>query len=390
MVIVLFVASVLAHAAFGAFLAFFFILYYINGEGKWKVLFEIIIGTGGNIGIVFCLEQMIPIEDPVIKMYSIASCFSSFLVATVVILCIMSHVIKGDDKNNVIRLRDIFLGQYSFINKYYQAREKEVNELLSIPQLEAREKEISAKESKLEADEQYIKEELEKLNKLGNKKPRIQLPENTSIILNKEYIDSMPSYIADTFYCLNEINKLTETYLNRPKEEIDASELKAYFLSMATCVSINLFGGTNTDARIHFRIYDKKVNGYVKYIAVMGNKLFLQKMTTIPCDDDNMIKKSFECRRALIKSINSAHDYKSGNYKLWKDYLTYTFYGLMYEGKPYLSFGISIKNTERYKKNLQFINFFRLESFLQANVERIDAMVNIASILYGGNDNASN
>ena len=183
----------------------------------------------------------------------------------------MSHVIKGDDKNNVIRLRDIFLGQYSFINKYYQAREKEVNELLSIPQLEAREKEISAKESKLEADEQYIKEELEKLNKLGNKKPRIQLPENTSIILNKEYIDSMPSYIADTFYCLNEINKLTETYLNRPKEEIDASELKAYFLSMATCVSINLFGGTNTDARIHFRIYDKKVNGYVKYIAVTDN-----------------------------------------------------------------------------------------------------------------------
>lgn len=388
--VILFTSSILAHAAFGAFLAFFFILYYINGEGKWKVLFEVIIGTGGNIGIIFCLDQMIPIEDSTIRMYSIAACFSSFLLATVVILCIMSHIIKGDDQNNVIRLRDIFLGQYSFINKYYQAREKEVNELLSIPQLEAREKEISAKESKLEADEQYIKEELEKLEKLGSKKPRIQLPENTSIILNKEYIDSMPSYIADTFYCLNEINILTETYLSREKEEINATELKAYFLSIATCVSTNLFGGTNSDARIHFRVYDEKENGYIKYIAVMGNKLFLQKMTTIPYDDDSMIKKSFECRRALIKSINSAHDYKSGNYKLWKDYLTYTFYGLMYKEIPYLSFGISIKNTERYKKTLQFMNFFRIESFLQANVERIDTMVNIASILYGGSNNASN
>lgn len=390
MVITLFTSSVLAHAAFGAFLAFFFILYYINGEGKWKVFFEVIIGTGGNIGIIFSLDRLIPLEDPTIRMYSIASCLFSFLVAIAVLLCIMSHIIKGDDPNNVIRLRDIFLGQYSFINKYYQAREKEVNELLSIPQLEAREKEISEKESKLEADEQYIKAELEKLDKLGSKKTRIQLPENTSIILNKEYIDSMPSYIADTFYCLNEINILTETYLNRQKEEIDASELKAYFLSMATCVSTNLFGGTNTDARIHFRVYDEKENGYVKYIAVMGNKLFLQKMTVIPYDDDSMIKKSFECRRALIKSINSAHDYKSGNYKLWKDYLTYTFYGLTYKEKPYLSFGISIKNTERYTKNLQFMNFFRIESFLQANVERIDTMVNIASVLYGGNNNATN
>lgn len=390
MVIALLIPSVLAHMAFGAFLAFFFILYYINGEGKWKIFFEVVIGTGGNIGIIFCLDQMVPVENPAIRMYSIASCFLSFLVATVVILCIMSHIIKGDDQNNVIRLRDIFLGQYSFINKYYQAREKEVNELLSVPQLEAREKEISAKEAELEASEQYVKEELAKLEKMGDKKPRIQLPENTSIILNKEYIDSMPSYIADTFYCLNEINILTETYLNRPKEEIDASELKAYFLSMATCVSTNLFGGTNTDARIHFRVYDEKENGYVKYIAVMGNKLFLQKMTTIPYGDDSMIKKSFECRRALIKSINSAHDYRSGNYRLWKDYLTYTFYGLLYEEKPYLSFGISIKNTERYKKTLQFVNFFRIESFLQANVERIDAMVDIASILYGGNNNASN
>ena len=385
----LLVPSLLAHIAFGAFLAFFFVLYYINGDGKWKLLIDALLGTGGNIGIIFCLNKIFPVDDNTVKMYSIASCLITFLAATAVILGIVSHIIKEKDGNDVVRLRDIFLGQYSFIKNYYKAREKEVNESLSIPRLEAREKVIAEKEARLEAAEQYIKEEFEKLEKLGEKRPRLKLPENTSIVLNKEYIDSMPSYIADTFYCLNEINMLTESYLGRKEEEIDASELKAYFLSLATCISAHLFGGSNSDARVHFRIYDKNLNGYIKYIAVMGNKLFTQAMTVIPYDDDSMIKKSFECRRALIKSINSEHDYRSGNCNLWKDYLTYTFYGLLLENKPYLSFGISIKNTERYKRNLQFINYFRIESFLQANVERIDTMVNIASIIYGGDDNAS-
>lgn len=380
-------ASVMAHASWGAFLALFFILYYINGDGKWKVLFEAIIGLGGNSGIILILDRIIPIEDDIIRMYSIGSCFLAFLLTTGILMIVVSFLIKDNDGRDIIRLRDILLGQYSFINDYYKKRSTEIDDKLSIPKLEAREVAISHREKELEAEKKYISDELEKLEELGARKLKLKLPENKDITLNREYIETMPSYIADTFTCISDINSCTQSLLAKPKESVNISALKSYFISIATYISSDLFGGTTTDARIHFRVYDKNTDGYVKFVAVMGSKLVTNDMTVIPYSDDSMIKKSFECKRALIKSINCTHDFQSNNHNLWQDYMTYTFYGMTYENKPYLSFGISVKNAERYKKALHFINYFRLESFLQDNIERINDAVDIASILYGGSDN---
>lgn len=381
-------AAIIAHATLGAFLAFFFILYYVKGDGKWKVLFEAIIGIGGNAGIVFTLDRIISIKDGIIRMYSVASCFFAFLLVTAILLIVVSFLIKDHDGRDIIRLRDILLGQYSFINEYYKKRSAEIDDKLSIKKLEARETAVSRREAELESERRYISGELEKIEKLGKNKLKFKLPENKNITVNQEYIETMPSYIADTFTCISDINSCTNSLLAKPKESINISSLKSYFYSVATYISSDLFGGTTTDARIHFRIYDKKVDGYVKFVAVMGSKLITNDMTIIPYNDDSMIRKSFECKHALIKSINITHDFQSENHNLWQDYITYTFYGLTYDDKPYLSFGISVKNAERYKKALHFINYFRLENFLQDNIERVNDAVSIASILYGGSGNA--
>ena len=140
----------------------------------------------------------------------------------------------------------------------------------------------------------YISGELEKIEKLGKNKLKFKLPENKNITVNQEYIETMPSYIADTFTCISDINSCTNSLLVKPKESINISSLKSYFYSVATYISSDLFGGTTTDARIHFRIYDKKVDGYVKFVAVMGSKLITNDMTIIPYNDDSMIRKSFE------------------------------------------------------------------------------------------------
>ncbi len=42
------VPSVFSHIALGALLSLIFILYYINSDSKWKLLLEILIGTGGE------------------------------------------------------------------------------------------------------------------------------------------------------------------------------------------------------------------------------------------------------------------------------------------------------------------------------------------------------
>lgn len=79
------VASVFSHIALGALLSLFFTLYYVNGDGKWKLFLEIVIGAGGNVGAIFLLDNWIKPNDIVIRMYSIGSCILSFLVVTFVL-----------------------------------------------------------------------------------------------------------------------------------------------------------------------------------------------------------------------------------------------------------------------------------------------------------------
>ena len=200
-------AAIIAHATLGAFLAFFFILYYVKGDGKWKVLFEAIIGIGGNAGIVFTLDRIISIKDDIIRMYSVASCFFAFLLVTAILLIVVSFLIKDHDGRDIIRLRDILLGQYSFINEYYKKRSAEIDDKLSIKKLEARETAVSRREAELESERRYISGELEKIEKLGKNKLKFKLPENKNITVNQEYIETMPSYIADTFTCISDIDR---------------------------------------------------------------------------------------------------------------------------------------------------------------------------------------
>lgn len=383
--------SIFANSAVGACVALFFVLYYINGEakGNLKLIIELIIGTVGNGGLFFLVDSYVPVADTRIRLLGLASCYTSFLVFVGILLGIFAHVIKGNDDKNVIRLRDIFLGQYSFIDKHYEQRLREIDDGLNIAAFQQREAELKRRETEVEQREKevasakaYVEQELARLEEAGKKKLRMKLPENKNITLNQAYITTMPSYIENIFSCIQEINNITNELLMRPKDKIDESALKAYLLLIATHVSVDLFGGHPSDGRVHFRIYDRERNGYVKYVAVMGVNLETKEMTFIPYDSNNMIARSFECKRALIKSLNSEHHYEGKNYRIWKEYLTYTFSDLLYDGKPFLSFGISIKNVERFKMQLHFINYFQLETFLQHNLEQVNENVNIASILY--------
>ena len=381
------IASIFAHISLGLLLAIIFVVYYINGDGKWKLWIEIVIGTSGNIGGIFLLDSWLHTEDSTIRMWSVGVCIAAFVIGTLLLLVVLSHAIKDKDDKDIIRLRDIMLGQTSWINKYYECRAKEIDNKLNLPSLIERERKIRLKENDILEKEKYVSEELAKLGKLGVKKLKLNLPENASIVLNNEYVEAMPSYIGDIIRCINDINSCTNMILSKEKGEIDVTTVKSYFISLAAYISSDIFGGVTRDARIHFRIYDIEKKGYVKLVAVIGKNIVKKEMTFIPYDDDSMIKKSYECRRALIKSINSEHDYQSDNHTIWEDYLTYTFYGLTYGNVPFLSFGISIKNAVRYKKVLHFFNYFRIESFLQNCVERIDEYVDLANIFFGGSEN---
>lgn len=384
------IASILAHVGLGIVLALFFVIYYINGNGKAKIFFEFLLGLGGNAGAIFVLYRTFKIEDTTVNLFSMASCFFSFIGATIIFVIIFAHMIKDkeNDKKPVIRLRDIIVGQTFWVKEFRDRRMKEIDDVLDYDKLKQKEQLLEHQEQEIIIKNRLLKDETERIEQIGNKKVRLNLPEKSSITLTKDFVEVMPSYFKDVVRCISEMNTLEQEYLSIVNaENMNINNVISYLYALSTAISSNIFNNNSGDIRIHFRYYDKDKCGYVKLAAIKGNQIFVQDMTFIPYDKENMINKSYECKRALIKSINCSHDYKSDNNALWKDYLTYTFYNLKIGTIPYLSFGISLKNDTRYKNLFYFLNYIAFfEEYLQEKMETLNNNYNLEYILYGGNE----
>lgn len=254
-------ASLLSHTALGALCSLIFVLYYINGDSKWKVYLEILIGIGGNGGSIFILDKLFNVKDITIRMYSISACIFSFLIITFILLLIMSYVIKDKDDRDILRLRDILLGQTSWVNKYYEKRANEIDTKLNIASLQEREEKITKNEHFIEEEKKYLKEEMNKIQLLGKRKLQIELPEHKSIILTPEFIEVMPSYISDVFNSINNINYSTNLFIEKANGQKSSTFIISYLISIATSISQDLFGGKSNDIRIHLGfIIQKKMD----------------------------------------------------------------------------------------------------------------------------------
>ena len=205
--------------------------------------------------------------------------------------------------------------------------------------------------------------------------------------MTKEFMNIMPSYTKDIYDCVNDITNQTLLFIKNfesTNNNVTLFDLKVYLSSISTYILNRIFG-SGEGVRVHFRYYSPDDKGYKMLVAITNKSSRISSMTIIPYDSDNMIKQSYKTKRALIKSINAQHDYQSKNYVTWQDYFTYSFYNLETpKGIPYLSFGISVKNAERYKKMFYFMNYCMFEECLKDNIEMINELVDLIKIIYGG------
>lgn len=361
----------------GAVIGFMFTLFLINFDSKWKLLLETVFCIGGSGISIYTLFNIFFITEQKLRFVTTTSYIIGFFISTIFSLAIMCYLIKDKDDTDILRIRDILLGQKSYIEKYYEKRKNEIDSKL--PNLDERESIIIQREAALEDTQKFIDSEIQKLEQLGNKKLKFILPHKNNIYLNKEFLDLMPSYISDLSKCINDIKDHTNLFI--AQDSINRNDLTSYFISIALFISQDLFGGKSSEVRVHFRLYNKEKEVFEKLIAIIGSEIVTKGMTPIPFEN-SMIQKSFEYKRALIKSINSDFDYRSNNNTMWKDYMTYTFYNLKIDLIPYLSFGISVKNEVRFRNLFYFLNYFKIEQYLEEYVELIDEKYNIANILY--------
>ena len=85
-------------------------------------------GAGGSAGGLLYFFKVFNVKNQN-QMFLTTLCFVGSMVLSIIIsLFIMCILIKDKDDTDILRIRDILLGQKSYIEKYYQSRQQEIDE----------------------------------------------------------------------------------------------------------------------------------------------------------------------------------------------------------------------------------------------------------------------
>ena len=369
----------------GLIIGLIFSLLYVSLDANWKKIITFFVATGASGAGIWAIYDHFGITDNNIIFVSIGCICISFLVFFIGFMVFLCKIIKDKNNNNAIRIRDILLGQKAYITKYYEQRCDEINTMLGVPILEERERKLFQNEQRYEEKKELLEKEIAEFEKSTEKKLRIHLPENKNLVVTKEFIDLFPSFVDSFSGLINGLRSETQIFISKHKDnpgKVNIDDFKAFLTLIMIHIFEHFFSKNTRDVRVHFRYYVEENNGYTKLISYVGNSEYTRELTFIPYDKANMIIKSFECKRALIKSYNLDYNYQSRNRTTWTEYMTYTFYNITRKDIPCLSFGISVKNATRYKNLFNFLNYCKFESFLQEAIESIDEAFNIESLIY--------
>jgi len=367
----------------GVGIGILYTLLYITFDKSWKKIGSFLCSCGGGGGIIKICFTTFGITEGSHRAIFVSCLLGALIISFVIVLGITSFIIKDKDDINIIRLRDIILGQKAYIDDYYRNRTKEIDQKLNINDLIQREEKVSRREQACIEEEKRIEEENSKIQNLGKSKIKIILPEKKSVVLNQPFIDVLPSFVNDIAYLYSNLNRMNKEMLSRDIKSIQNKDFKSYFIEQATYIMDSLFNG-GQDIRVHYRLFNKETELYELYVALTGKEKHIENALTPMPFRDTMIEKSFNCKRGVIKSINlEAHRESIHNAK-WKDYLTLTFFNILSDDRPILTMGISVKNAERYKNLFYFLEYVEFDIFVNDRVEEINEIFDIPAIMYGG------
>lgn len=138
-------AAITCYAVIGGAIGSVFALLFINFDKSWKKILSFIFGIGGSSGLIFVCADYFEITEQNMKFWTTTSLFLTLLVSFIIMMILMCKLIKDKDDNDILRIRDILLGQKSYIDKYYEKRTKEIDNKLQIPLLEERERKNRSK-----------------------------------------------------------------------------------------------------------------------------------------------------------------------------------------------------------------------------------------------------
>ena len=179
----------------GLFIGLIFTLLYVSLDATWKKFITFFLTTGTSGAGVWLIYDRLKITDINTIFISVGCICVSCLIFFVIFMLLMCKIIKDNDNENTLRVRDILLGQKAYITNYYESRNKEIDAKLNNPLLEERERILSQNEQKYTEKNELLEKEIEEFDKITEKKLRIHLPEKKNLVVTKECIELFPSFI---------------------------------------------------------------------------------------------------------------------------------------------------------------------------------------------------
>ena len=70
--------------------------------------------------------------------------------------------------------------------------------------------------------------------------------------------------------------------------------------------------------------------------------------------------------------------------------MTYCLHNIKYNGIPCLSFGISVKNASRYRDTFYYLNYVRVEQYINQAFDVLREKIDIINTLYGEESDSVN
>lgn len=355
----------------GFFVGVILCLVFFQMDNQWKSLISVS-SSGGFIALFPFITTLLNISGQVPLFITY---IASIMFAAVVSFYVLSSRLKNqEDTKYKLRSMDIILGRKNTIDEYYANRQKDIDRELNIDKLEQKSAELEYKEKKIIEKEKAIEEQLECAKQVVATGTFIELPLNNNIPIDNSFLNTLPEFTYNLMRFTQEINKLTEQFLEKSSSKEDFKFLHGYLFAICTYTSIYLFD-SNSNVRTHFRFLNKD-DQYVKLASSLGKTPLSEPLTPI-LSDKGMIFQAGKIKRSIIKSLNLEYHVKATNDHIWEDYMTVVFDKFYYNGKPLISMGISVKNKEHYKRNMYFLNHCKIESIIQDTLLKFNDKCNI-------------
>lgn len=353
-------------------------LLFFQNDKTWVKFISPIVGISGTGAAYILVKNIAGVNNQKTIQIGVVILLLSIVIIAPITLYFLCKVLKDKDGNQTIRVRDILLGQKKFIDTYYEQRAEELKENFYSKMIEEEKEKINSARDALQIRERDINSRESKLQKQIQDKVAMNLPMEAYVPMTNDFLGQFPDFIESLAKYINDVGRITSEYIDCFDENKKYNLLYSYFLALCSFTMEDLFDTSSQNVRIHFRILEG--DKYVKFVAKIGKSIYEDDLTPMPLNR-GMIRQSYNNQTSLIKSLNIQYDERGTHRKVWEDYMTLTFCDIKKDGNPFISMGISVKNKEKFKHLLYFLNFYKIENFLQDRLKEIDKVYHIVDTI---------